>query len=347
MQNVATIGLDLAKQVFQVHGADAEGNTLFNRKLKRAEVKTFLQKLPPCIVAMEACGSANYWAREIGSFGHEIRVLPAQLVKPFVPRGKTDANDAAAICEAARSKNIRSVPVKSTAQQAAAIVLRTRSLFVRQKTKAINALRGHLAEYGLVAEVGAFNVGRLIAAMHNQPETSIPALARFAINEICDEIDRLNERIQRIDGEIAAQAKQDEDVRRLMTIPGVGILTASTIKNYVSDPGGFKSARHFAAWLGLTPKVNSSGGKSRQGSISKMGNPELRSLLFVCATAVIRHGRRTGRMETWLRKLLDRRPYKVAAVALANKIARIVWALLNEGSVYRSPNLRNSAISDT
>lgn len=347
MTNVAMIGLDLAKQVFQVHGADADRNTLFNRKLRRAEVKTFFQKLPPCIVAMEACGSANYWAREISSFGHEVRILPAQLVKAFVPRGKTDANDAVAICEAAGSKNIRPVPIRSVAQQATAIVLRTRSLFVRQKTKAINAIRGHLAEFGLVTEVGAFNIRRLIEAMHNQPETSIPLSVRFAINEICDEIDRLNERIERIDCEIAAQAKQDEDVRRLMTIPGVGILTASTIKSHVSDPGGFKSSRHFAAWLGLTPKVNSSAEKTRQGSISKMGNPELRSLLFVCAAAVIRNGRRTGRMETWLRKLLDRRPYKVAAVALANKIARIVWALLNEGSVYRSPNLMNSAISDT
>lgn len=164
---------------------------------------------------------------------------------------------------------------------------------------------------------------------------------------ICDEIDRLNEPIQHIDREIATQARQDEDVRRLTTIPGVGILTASTIKTYVSDPGGFKSARHFAAWLGLTPKANSSGGETRQGALSKMGNPELRSLLFVCATVVIRNGRRTGRMETWLRKLLDRRPYKAAAVALANKIARIVWVLLNDGSVYRSPNLLNSAISDT
>lgn len=346
MTDVATIGLDLAKQVFQVHGADTDRNTLFNRKLRRAEVSAFFQKLPPCVVAMETCGSANYWAREIASFGHEVRVLPSQLVKAFVPRGKTDANDAAAICEAALSKNIRPVPIKSTAQQAVAVLLHTRSLFVRQKTKAINALRGHLAEFGLVAEAGSANVGRLIAAMHSHPETSVPVVARFAINEICDQIDRLADRIQRIDREIAAQAKQDEDVRRLMTIPGVGILTASTIKNSVSDPRGFKSARHFAAWLGLTPKLNSSGGKTRQGSISKMGNPEVRSLLFLCATAAIRNGRRSGIMEPWLSRLLARRPYKVAAVALANKIARIVWVLLNEGSVYRPPNPRNTAISD-
>ncbi|CDZ44268.1 IS110 family transposase [Neorhizobium galegae] len=334
MRNITTIGLDIAKNVFQVHAEDANGNTVFNRKLRRVELAAFFGKLPPCTVAMEACGSANHWARTITARGHEVRLLPAQLVKAFIPRGKTDANDAIGISEAMKRKDIRFVPVKSAEQQGAAVVLRTRSLMVRQRVMAVNAVRSHLSEFGVIGPVGIANVGKLMAALDQLDESIIPPAARFALNEIREEITRLDDRIDRIDREIAAHAKRDEDIQRLLTIPAVGAITASTIKALVPDPAGFKSARHFAAWIGLTPKANSSGEKIRDGHISKMGNRELRSLLFLCSLSAIRVARRADTMLPWLKNLLKRRPVKVAAVALANKMARIVWALLTKGGTY-------------
>ncbi|RFB87212.1 IS110 family transposase [Rhizobium leguminosarum bv. trifolii] len=337
MKEVATIGLDLAKQVFQVHGADAQGNTLFNRKLRRAEVLPFFEKLPPCIVAMEACGGAFYWAREIGALGHEVRILPAQYVKPFVTRGKTDAGDAIAITQAMKRPDIRSVPVKTAVQQAATMTLRTRTFFVRQRANAVNALRGYMAEFGLVADRGIAHFGKLVAALPERGDSRIPPAARLMLDEILAEIETLSARIERIDDRIAAHAKQDEDIRRLTAIPGVGTLTASTIQAHVPDPGCFKSARHFSAWLGLTPKQNSSGEKLRSGSISRMGNAELRSLLYIGAMGVLTAARRWGTGSAWLRRLMNRRPLRVVAVALANKNARVVWALLTKGGSYQAP----------
>ncbi|MBY3228525.1 IS110 family transposase [Rhizobium laguerreae] len=337
MDKIATIGLDIAKQVFQVHGADAQGATLFNRKLRRSEVLPFFEKLSPCIVAMEACGSAHHWGREISALGHEVRILPAQYVKPFVIRGKSDAADALAISQAMKRPDIRSVPVKTAVQQAATMVLRTRTFFVRQRANAINALRGFMAEFGLVANRGITNVGKLVAALPEQGDARIPPAARLMLDEILAEIETLTTRVQRIDDQIAAHAKQDEDHRRLTAIPGVGTLTASAIQAHVPDPGCFKSARHFSAWLGLTPNQNSSGEKLRLGKISRMGNSELRSLLYIGAMGVLSAARRFGTRSGWLRRLMDRRPLKVVAIALANRTARVVWALLTKGGSYRAP----------
>ncbi|MDR9808219.1 IS110 family transposase [Rhizobium hidalgonense] len=337
MSEIATIGLDLAKQVFQAHGVDAQGITIFNRKLRRSEVLPFFKKLPPCIVGMEACGSAHHWAREISALGHQVRILPAQHVKPFVTRGKTDAADAIAISKAMKHADIRPVPVKTAAQQAAAMVLHTRTFFVRQRVNAVNALRGYMAEFGLVADKGIANFRKLVAALPERGDPRVPAPARLMLDEILAEIETLTARIQRMDDQIADHAKQDEDIRRLAAIPGIRALTASAIKAHVPDPRSFKSARQFSAWLGLTPKQNSSGETRRQGSISRMGNAELRSLLYVGAMGVVIAARRFGTRSAWLRRLIDRRPLKVAVVALANKTARVVWALLAKGGIYKAP----------
>jgi transposase len=337
VKDVSTIGLDLAKHVFQVHGANAEGSPVFNRKLRRGEVLRFFEKLPPCLVGMEACGTAHYWAREIAALGHEVRLIPPAYVKPFVKRGKTDAADAEAIGEAVTRKTMRFVPVKTARQQAATMVLKTRALLVRQRTQAVNALRAHLAELGIIAAVGMAKVAALVAIVRDETDARLPPAARFALMAVVDQIGALAGQIDRLERSIVTGAKRDEDMRRLTTIPGVGAITAATIKSLVPDPGGFKSGRHFAAWLGLAPRPHSSGGKERLGRISKMGNPELRTLLVIGATSVLRIARNDARARPWLTALLARRPFKVAAVALANKMARIIWALLNRGGIYRCP----------
>ena len=335
MKKITTIGLDLAKHVFQIHGADAEGSPVFNRKLRRAEVLRFFAKQPSCLVGLEACGSSHYWARQIAALGHDVRVTPPVYVKPFVKRGKTDAADAEAISEAVTRKTMRFVPIKSAEQQAAAMVLKTRSLLVRQQTQAINALRAHLSELGIITAIGTTKVSGLIDIVRDATDARLPKTARFALSTLADQIEALFAQIVKLEREIVAEAKRDEDMRRLATIPGVGPITAASIKALVPDPGGFKSARHFAAWLGLTPRSHSSGGKERLGGISKMGNPELRSLLVLGASSVLRRVRGNDKAPKWLSALLTRRPYKVVAVALANKTARVIWALLTKGGIYR------------
>jgi transposase len=335
----------LAKNVFQAHGADAEGSPLFNRKLRRADVLRFFEKLPPSLIGMEACGSAHYWAREIAALGHDVRLIPPIYVKPFVKRGKTDAADAEAISEAVTRKSMRFVPVKTADQQAAGMVLKTRALLVRQQTQAINALRAHLSELGVIAGIGTSKVAALIEIVRDQADARLPQAARLALGEIATQIEALTRQIDKLEREIVADAKRDEDMRRLTTIPGVGAIIAASIKALVPDPDGFKSGRHFAAWLGLTPKPHSSGGKERLGGISKMGNPMLRSLLVLGATSVLRHVDGNDKVPQWLTKLLARRPFKVAAVALANKTARIIWALLTKGGVYRNTEASISTAS--
>lgn len=337
MQQITTVGLDLAKQIFQVHCADAAGGCVLSRKLRRANVLRFFKELPPCLVGLEACGGSHYWAREIAKFGHEVRLIPPSYVKPFVKRGKTDAADAEAISEAVTRKTMRFVPIKSAEQQAAARVLKTRELLIRQWTQAINALRGHLSELGIIAAAGTAKVATLIEIVHN--DTCLPDAARFALSELADQIEALKKQITRLDRVIIAEAKRDEDMRRLATIPGVGAIIAASIKTLVPDPRGFKSGRHFAAWLGLTPRSYSSGGKERLGKISKRGNSTLRSLLILGATAVVGHARHRNSAPEWLAALLVRRPFKVVATALANKMARIVWALLTKGGTYRQSGL--------
>lgn len=345
MKHITTIGLDLAKQVFQIHGADAEGSPIVNRKLRRAEVLRFFAKQPACLVGLEACGGSHYWAREIAALGHEVRSIPPAYVKPFVKRGKTDAADAEAISEAVIRKTMRIVPVKTAEQQAAAMVLKTRGLLVRQRTQAINALRAHLSELGIIAGVSSAKIAGLIKIVRDETDARLPKAARFALAAVADQIEALMRQIDDLERGIVREAKRDEDMRRLATIPGVGAITAASIKALIPDPGGFKSGRHFAAWLGLTPRSHSSGGKERLGGISKMGNPELRSLLVLGATSVLRHARGNAKAPKWLSALLARRPFKVVAVALANKTARIIWALLTKGGTYWGREAANSAAS--
>jgi transposase len=331
---VTTIGLDIAKRVFQAHGVDATGRAVLRRRLGRAEMLDFFRALPPCLVGIEACGTAHHWAREIRAFGHEVRLIPAAYVKPYVKRGKTDAADAEAICEAVTRPTMRFVPVKTAEQQAVLVLHRTRDLLVRQRTALVNALRGHLAEFGVVAPQGMGRVADLLAVLLGEDKATLPPLARQALRGLAAELEALGKRVEEIEAGILAWHKENEASRRLAAVPGIGPITASAIVATVGDVSNFASARHFAAWIGLVPKQNSTGGKPRQGGISKAGDRYLRRLLVLGATAVIRHTRIKAR-EGWLADLIGRRPTMVAAVAQANKTARIVWALLARGESYR------------
>ncbi len=336
---ITTIGLDIAKRVFQVHGADASGRAELRRKLQRGEVLAFFEGLPTaCLVGIEACGTAHHWAREIAALGHEVRLLPAAYVKPYVKRGKTDAADAEAICEAVTRPRMRAVPIKTAEHQAALLLHRTRDLLVRQRTGLINAVRGHMAEFGIVAPQGAKRVGELVALIVGEDEAALPALARQSLRLLAAELAALEGRIEQAEAAIMSWHRESNASRRLAAIPGIGPITASAIVATVGDASQFRSARHFAAWLGLVPKQRSSGAKQRQGGISKQGNPYLRRLLVVGATAVIRHA--GGRLAAtpsgmWAKALLERRPARLVSVALANKTARIAWALLVRGQTYR------------
>jgi len=326
---VTTIGLDIAKRVFQAHGVDAAGRAVVRRKLGRSEVLDFFRTLPPCLVGIEACGTAHHWAREIGALGHEVRLIPAAYVKPCVKRGKTDAADAEAICEAVTRPTMRFVPVKTPEQQAVLVLHRTRDLLVRQRTMLVNALRGHLAEFGIVARQGVAGGGELLAGLRGETP-DLPRLAQEALRGIADEIEALTARIDASEAAILAWHKGNKASRRLATVPGIGPITASALVATVGEVSNFASARHFAAWLGLVPKQNSTGGKPRQGGISKAGDRHLRRLLVLGATAVVRHNKAAAG-ESWLAGVIARRPRMVAAVAQANKAARIVRALLARG----------------
>ncbi|WP_428374762.1 IS110 family transposase [Lichenicoccus sp.] len=348
---ITTIGLDIAKRVFQAHGVDASGQAVLRRKLQRAEVLAFFKSLKPCLVGIEACGTAHYWAREIKALGHEVRLMPASYVKPpsyvkpYVKRGKTDAADAEAICEAVTRPTMRFVPVKSAEQQAVLMLHRTRELLVRQRTMLVNALRGHMAELGVIAPQGISRVADLVAVLMGENTASVPTLARHALRGLAAELEAVGIRVKEIEAAILAWHKDNEVSRRLATIPGVGPITASAIVATVTDPTQFHSARQFAAWIGLVPKQNSSGGKQRQGGISKQGDRTLRRLLVLGATAVIRHARTKSTPEVaWLKGVLERRPARLASVAQANKTARIVWALLARGGSYCTPAAATPAV---
>jgi transposase len=333
---LTTVGLDIAKRVFQAHGADASGKAVLHRKLQRPEVLKFFASLPSCLVGIEACSTAHHWAREIMALGHEVRLLPASYVKPYVKRGKTDAADAEAICEAVTRPTMRFVPIKTAEQQAVLMLHRTRDLLVRQRTMLVNALRGHMAELGVIAPQGISRVADLVAVLLGENETTLPKLARQALCGLAADLEVLGGRVKAVEVAILAWHKDNEASRRLTTIPGVGPITASAIVATVTDPTQFHSARQLAAWIGLAPKQNSSGGKQRQGGISKQGDRYLRRLLVLGATAVIRHARTKDTAEmAWRRGLLDRRPVRLASVAQANKTARIIWSLLIRGGTYR------------
>jgi len=337
MSNITTIGLDLAKSVFQVHGIDCNGTVVLRRSLRRSQLLDFFRRSPPCLVGLEACASSHFWAREIQALGHDVRMIPPIYVKAYVKRGKTDAADAEAICEAVTRPTMRFVPIKSVDQQAACMLLRTRELLIRQRSQLANAFRAQMSELGVVAALGMVSVAKLADRLRD-PDMSMPDVARHALLEMAEQIDVLTARVERLDADILASVKQDETAQRLRSIPGVGPLIAATIRANVQEITAFKSGRHFAAWMGLTPRLLSSGGKEKLGPISKQGNRSLRTLLVIGATSIIKQAKRGVSLQKWLVSLMTRKPYKLVAVALANKTARIIWALLAKGGVYeRSP----------
>lgn len=338
MSEIITVGLDLAKNVFQVHGADGAGQPVLRKKLRRAQVLEFFSQLPSCVVAMEACGGAHYWGREISKLGHEVQLIPPAYVKPFVKRQKNDAADAEAICEAALRPTMRFVPVKSEETQGAAMVFRVRELLIRQRTQAINALRGHLSEFGQVVPQGAANASKLVAII-NDPESGLPPEATATLQVLIGTLAQLEAQIAELDARIAQCAKENDVARRLMTVPGIGPLIATAIATLAPPPETFRKARDFAAWLGLVPRQHSTGGKQRLGATTKMGERSLRRLLIIGANSVIikRRTHREAQPGTWLGNLLTRKPPMLVRVALANKMARIVWALMARGGVYQSP----------
>ncbi len=329
---ITTIGLDLAKHVFQVHGVDEAGHVVVKRRLRRAQVIAYFASLPPCLIGMEACATAHFWARELRALGHEVRLMPAQYVKAYVRRGKNDAADAAAICEAVTRPSMRAVPVKTEEQQSALTMHRARELLVRQRTQLINAVRGHLAEFGLVEAQGPWNVPRLLASM--QEDRRVPELARQVLQLLATQLDEVAKRIVEVDARIAAWHRANPVSRRLATIPGIGPLIATAIAATVPDPDVFRNGREFAAWLGLVPRQRSTGGKQRLGRISRLGDKYIRRLLIVGAQTVLLRSK-AARSDAWIQGLLARRPRLVVAVALANKTARVVWAVMAKGQTYR------------
>lgn len=336
--NATTIGIDIAKSVFQVHGVDAAGKVTLTKKLRRAEVIRFFEAIPACLVGMEACATAHFWAREISALGHDVRLMPPGYVKAYLRRQKNDAADAEAICEAVTRPTMRFVPIKSAERQGVLVLHRTRELLVRQRTMLINAIRGHCAEFGIIAPQGARRASELVEHVRQAQAAELPELARSALLQLAGQLDALAAEIHGLERRLLAWHRQDQASQRLATIPGVGIITATALAAAVTDPGLFRSGREFAAFLGLVPRQNSSGGKDRLGRISKMGDGYLRKLLVVGATSVIRRARTSSSASAvWINALLERRPARVVTVAMANKNARIAWAVLKRGEVYRPP----------
>ena len=322
-------------RVFKLHGARGDGSVAFRKKLTRGKVLGFLAWQPKCLIAMEACGSAHYWGREIGRLGHEVRLVPPVYVKPYVKRHKNDAADAEAVCEAASRPTMRFVAVKTEAQQARCMLFRTRDLLVRQRTQTINALRGHLAEFGVIAPQGLAHLTRLALAVRG-PESGLPEAVRELGGLLLAQIAGLKEKIQELDRQLRASAREDEEAKRLMSIPGIGPVCASAIQAFAPPMAGFGRGRDFSAWLGLVPRQHSTGGKPRLGRISKMGQRDLRRLLITGAMSVVRWAVRRGAAPgSWLARMLARKPRMLVAVALANRMARIAWAVMTKKEVYK------------
>jgi transposase len=336
---VTTIGLDLAKNVFQVHGIDATEKVVVRKQLRRGQLIKFFEALAPCLIGMEACATAHHWARELTKLGHQVRLMPAKDVKAYVKRNKNDAADAEAICEAVRRPTMRFVAVKSAEQQGRLMQHRVRDLLMRQRTQLINALRAHLAELGIAAAQGRKGIKELLAIVAQNAASRFPVDAHASLIVLSAQLQAVQTMIGSIEKRIVLQHRSNADSKRLETIPGIGIIGATAIAATVSDPKVFRSGRDFAAWIGLVPREDSTGGKQKLGPISKRGDQYLRRILVVGACAVLKQARLQPEKYPWLTQLLARRPFKVVAVALANKMARVAWALLAKGGVYRTPQL--------
>ena len=337
MEKASIIGVDLAKHVFQVRGACPDGSVAFRKKISRAKFLPFLASQPRCVVAMEACAGGHSWGRDIAALGHEVRLIAPVYVKPFVKRQKNDMADAEAITEAAARPTMRFVTVKSAEKQGSGMVFKTRDLLVRQRTQTINALRGHLTEHGIIAPQGVFHLGRLAAEIEN-PNSRLPGIVTELCTLLLQHIAGLDNQIATLDRRIRDRAREDETARRLMSIPGIGPVCATALEALAPAPETFARGRDFAAWLGLTPRQNSSGGKARLGRVSRMGQRDLRRLLIIGSMAVVRWAARRGAPAgTWLASMMARKPRMLVAIALANRTARIAWALMANGGVYRSP----------
>jgi len=337
VEQVSIIGIDISKKSFQLHGATSEGSPVFRKKLSRGRFLTFLCEVPPCLVVMEACGGAHHWGRQIIALGHACKLIPPIYVKPYLKRQKNDSNDAAAIVEAAQRPTMRFVAVKSEEAQADSMLFRTRALLVRQRTQSINSLRGHLAEFGLIAAQGTGSIAvlrlELATVKEGLPEQVI-SMSRLLLEQIAV----LNEQITDLDKEIRSRSRTHEEMKRLMTIPGIGPNCAMAVQAFAPPMESFGCGRDFAAWIGLTPKQHSTAGKQKLGRITKMGQRDLRRLLVLGATAVLQHRRKCPELDDpWLRRMIAEKPPKLVAVALANKMARIIWALSVKKEPYRAP----------
>lgn len=337
---ISTIGLDLAKSVFQVHGIDAAGRVVVRKALRRSQVLPFFTKLPPCLVGLEACGTSHHWARDLTRLGHEVRLMPPAYVKPYVKRGKTDANDAEAICEAVTRPTMRFVPVKSPEQQAALALHRTRDLLVKQRTQLVNMIRGLLAEYGIEMARGLHHALELAKRLVDGRAPDVPELAQRVVVGLAHQIGALQAQLATLEKELLAWHRSNELSQRLATIPGVGIISATALAASVTEPERFRSGRQFAASLGLTPLPSSSGGKERMGRISRMGDRYLRRLLVVGMTSLIRRARTApASVDPRIPAMLQRRPARVVTVAAANRTARVAWAIMTKGGTYRKPTM--------
>lgn len=347
MTRITTIGLDLAKNVFQVHGVDAEGKVVVARQLKRKDVLAYFARLPACLVGMEACGSAHHWARELAGLGHTVKLMPAKYVKAYVKRGKTDAGDAAAICEAVSRPSMTFVPVKSVQQQGLAMLHSARSQLTGQRTQLVNAVRGHLSELGIIAERGLLGLGELAAIVRDESDARLPPMARGALLVMAHQIETISAEITKLDAALRKENKASDVGRRLETIPSVGPVIASALRARVTKPELFENGRHLAAWIGIVPENDSTGGKPRQKGLSKKGDRYLRSLLVNGAMAIVRQAKTRPDKHPWVATLLGRMSAKQAAIAIANKTARIAWAIMVRGGVYeagqRAPQYRTAA----
>ncbi len=339
MGEVSTIGLDIAKSVFQIHGVDADGTVVIRKRVSRAKILEFFSDLPPCLVGIEACPTAHHWSRELQGLGHAVRLMPPSYVKAYLKRSKNDANDAAAICEAVQRPTMRFVPIKTREQQAVLMLHRARQLLVRQRTMLSNAIRGHLAEFGIVSAKGRNGTADLLTIIADAKDDRIPPAAHTCLDALGRQYNRITIEIGEIDKRIHAWHRSCEASRRLEQIPGIGPIVATALVAEIGDWNAFSSGRSLAAWIGLVPKQHSTGGKDKLGHITKQGNRYLRWLLVTGAMAVIRYAQKHGTKRAWLIRLMGRRPIKVAGVALANKIARIAWAIMVRGERYNEPKL--------